>query len=151
MAQVVPFNSNVQNQSPSLMIKNNLASLADESITKLFKSPGKNICEQEEFVSVLAKLDERLKYMQTNILGWKKEQLDREFNSTGLRAALFYVKFKTMRNLIPVVYTNIQELEPTGQDTSRNNIEPLSELSTMLQVHLNQDSDKNGGMDMDID
>ncbi|CAB4493410.1 unnamed protein product [Rhizophagus irregularis] len=66
MAQVVPFNSIVQNQSPSLMIKNNLASLADESITKLFKSPGKNICGQEEFVSVLAKLDERLKYMQTN-------------------------------------------------------------------------------------
>ncbi|PKK77425.1 hypothetical protein RhiirC2_732050 [Rhizophagus irregularis] len=47
------------------MIKNNLASLADESITKLFKSPEKNICEQKEFVSVLAKLDERLKYMQT--------------------------------------------------------------------------------------
>jgi hypothetical protein len=49
------------------MIKNNLASLADESITKLFKSPEKNICEQKEFVSVLAKLDERLKYMQTNV------------------------------------------------------------------------------------
>jgi hypothetical protein len=38
-----------------------------ESITKLFNSPGENICEQEEFVSVLAKLDECLEYMQTNV------------------------------------------------------------------------------------
>ncbi|RIA80198.1 Sec34-like family-domain-containing protein [Glomus cerebriforme] len=59
--------------------QNNLTSLADaisaklsyynelESITKLFNSPGENICEQEEFISILAKLDECLEYMQTNL------------------------------------------------------------------------------------
>ncbi|CAG8436571.1 4543_t:CDS:2, partial [Scutellospora calospora] len=58
--------------------QNNLTSLADaissklsyynelETITKLFNSPGENICEQPEFIPVLAKLDECLDYMQSN-------------------------------------------------------------------------------------
>ncbi|RIB08130.1 Sec34-like family-domain-containing protein [Gigaspora rosea] len=59
--------------------QNNLTSLADaissklsyynelEAITKLFNSPGENICEQPEFIPVLAKLDECLDYMQSNL------------------------------------------------------------------------------------
>ncbi|CAG8451846.1 10392_t:CDS:10 [Dentiscutata heterogama] len=38
-----------------------------EAITKLFNSPGENICEQSEFIPVLAKLDECLDYMQSNL------------------------------------------------------------------------------------
>ncbi|CAG8456803.1 818_t:CDS:10 [Funneliformis caledonium] len=59
--------------------QNNLTSLADsisaklsyynelETITKLFNSPGENICEQKEFIPILAKLDECLEYMQSNL------------------------------------------------------------------------------------
>ncbi|CAG8512769.1 11132_t:CDS:10 [Rhizophagus irregularis] len=259
--------------------QNNLTSLADaitaklsyynelESITKLFNSPGENICEQEEFVSVLAKLDECLEYMQTNLryrdselylmrfrqcmtrgmaiikmysistikgLGLEIAKKNNQVVNSTVQTALFYVKFKAIapklkelvneiekrcpahreyysllndcynayfsvrqQLLIPVIYTKIQELEPTGQDIlsfARNgyaymlnlcsdeyslfynffstgeddlygnldllcsymydylrpwiihetNIETLSELCAILQVHLNQDSEKNG-------
>ncbi|GBB87592.1 hypothetical protein RclHR1_14060001 [Rhizophagus clarus] len=259
--------------------QNNLTSLADaitaklsyynelESVTKLFNSPGENICEQEEFVSVLAKLDECLEYMQTNLryrdselylmrfrqcmtrgitiikmyfistikgIGLEIAKKNNQIVNSTVQTALFYVKFKAIapklkelvneiekrcpahreyysllndcynayfsvrqQLLIPVIYTKIQELEPTGQDVlsfARNgyaymlnlcsdeyalfynffstgeddlygnldllcsymydylrpriihetNIETLSELCAILQVHLNQDSEKNG-------
>ena len=38
-----------------------------EEITKLFSSPGENICEQPEFVPKLKRLDECLEYMQNNV------------------------------------------------------------------------------------
>ena len=38
-----------------------------EDITKLFNSPGENICEQPEFVPKLKRLDECLEYMQNNV------------------------------------------------------------------------------------
>ncbi|CAG8514323.1 7608_t:CDS:10 [Paraglomus brasilianum] len=38
-----------------------------EDITKLFNSPGENICEQPEFVPKLKRLDECLEYMQNNL------------------------------------------------------------------------------------
>ncbi|CAG8522986.1 372_t:CDS:10 [Acaulospora colombiana] len=60
--------------------QNNLTTLADamssklayynelEPITKSFNSPGDDICEQEDFIPMLAKLDECLEYMQSNQL-----------------------------------------------------------------------------------
>ncbi|CAG8782065.1 9873_t:CDS:2, partial [Racocetra fulgida] len=167
---------------------NNLTSLADaissklsyynelEAITKLFNSPGENICEQPEFIPVLAKLDECLDYMQNSELylmrfrqcmtrgitlikmyfintikglGIEISKKTNQSTNSTVQTALFYVKFRAVAPKLKELVHEVEKRCPAHRDymydylrpriIHETNIEVLSELCTILQVHLNQD------------
>ncbi|CAJ0869727.1 7890_t:CDS:10 [Entrophospora sp. SA101] len=135
--------------------QNNLAKLADsmssklsyynelETITKLFNSPGESICELKEFLPTLTKLDECLDYMQNNLL-----------NST-VQTAVLYVKFKAISPKFKELLHEIEKRCSEHQDYMYDFLRPkiiheasidtLSELCTILLVHLNQDVEEDEG------
>ncbi|CAI2174129.1 14468_t:CDS:10 [Funneliformis geosporum] len=113
-----------------------------ETITKLFNSPGENICEQKEFIPILAKLDECLEYMQSNLRYRDSELylmrfrqcmtrgmalikmyfisaikgLGLEIAKKNNQSALFYVKFRAIAPKLKELINEVEERCPAHRE-----------------------------------